>query len=153
MNLQSSYRVNGPKVVHELFDDEAVVVDLDSGNYYSTEGVGALIWQAMLAGQKGEQIVSEVQARYEADDSEAQVAVTQFLESLEGEGLIVAVAADSQPGNGDALLGLGVAPAGGRLPFAPPLLNRFTDMQDLLLLDPIHEVDESGWPNLPGEPA
>jgi hypothetical protein len=28
-----------------------------------------------------------------------------------------------------------------------PVLNKYTDMQDLLLLDPIHEVDERGWPN------
>ncbi len=30
--------------------------------------------------------------------------------------------------------------------FAPPRLQRYTDMQDLLLLDPIHDVDEVGWP-------
>ena len=24
-------------------------------------------------------------------------------------------------------------------------LNRYADMQDLLLLDPIHDVDEDGW--------
>jgi hypothetical protein len=26
-------------------------------------------------------------------------------------------------------------------------LNKYTDMQDLLLLDPIHEVDAAGWPS------
>jgi hypothetical protein len=31
--------------------------------------------------------------------------------------------------------------------FEPPILRTFEDMQDLLLLDPIHEVDEMGWPN------
>ena len=30
--------------------------------------------------------------------------------------------------------------------FTPSKLNRYADMQDLLLLDPIHEVDEEGWP-------
>lgn len=30
--------------------------------------------------------------------------------------------------------------------FQPPALESYTDMQDLLLLDPIHEVDEMGWP-------
>ncbi len=33
--------------------------------------------------------------------------------------------------------------------FTNPVLEKFTDMADLLLLDPIHEVDESGWPNKP----
>jgi hypothetical protein len=33
-------------------------------------------------------------------------------------------------------------------------LQKFTDMQELLLLDPIHEVDERGWPHrkLNGQP-
>ena len=26
-------------------------------------------------------------------------------------------------------------------------LGKYTDMQELLLLDPVHEVDEAGWPN------
>ena len=32
-------------------------------------------------------------------------------------------------------------------PLAAPVLNKYSDMQDLLLLDPIHDVDEeAGWP-------
>jgi hypothetical protein len=33
------------------------------------------------------------------------------------------------------------------------VLERYTDMQELLLLDPIHDVDESGWPHrkVPGK--
>ena len=31
-------------------------------------------------------------------------------------------------------------------PFQPPVLQKFRDMQDLLLMDPIHDVDEAGWP-------
>jgi hypothetical protein len=32
-------------------------------------------------------------------------------------------------------------------PFEMPKLSKYTDMEDLLALDPIHEVDEMGWPN------
>ena len=31
--------------------------------------------------------------------------------------------------------------------YEAPALAKFTDMQELLLLDPVHEVDEAGWPN------
>jgi hypothetical protein len=31
--------------------------------------------------------------------------------------------------------------------FEKPGLQKYSDMQDLLLLDPIHEVDEMGWPH------
>ncbi len=31
--------------------------------------------------------------------------------------------------------------------FTEPTVHTYADMQDLLLLDPIHDVDETGWPN------
>jgi hypothetical protein len=34
--------------------------------------------------------------------------------------------------------------AGGA--FSPPVLQKFSDMQELLLVDPIHEVKAEGWP-------
>jgi len=30
----------------------------------------------------------------------------------------------------------------------PPKIEIFSDMQDILLLDPVHDVDQSGWPIL-----
>jgi hypothetical protein len=36
--------------------------------------------------------------------------------------------------------------------YAQPLLETYTEMQDLLLLDPIHDVGEAGWPSLPEAP-
>ena len=36
--------------------------------------------------------------------------------------------------------------------YAPPAMSKYTDMEDLLLLDPVHEVDEVGWP-VAGTPA
>ena len=35
--------------------------------------------------------------------------------------------------------------------FEFPIIEKFTDMQELLLLDPIHEVDEKGWPHQAAE--
>ena len=33
-------------------------------------------------------------------------------------------------------------------PFRAPSLQRFEDMQGFLLVDPIHEVDDTGWPHI-----
>jgi hypothetical protein len=33
-----------------------------------------------------------------------------------------------------------------KTPFEPPRLERYNDMNDYFLLDPIHEVDTAGWP-------
>jgi len=37
--------------------------------------------------------------------------------------------------------------------FAEPVLTRYEDIQELLLIDPIHEVDEDGWPQRPAGAA
>ena len=31
--------------------------------------------------------------------------------------------------------------------FEPPLISKYSDMQELLILDPIHDVSDAGWPN------
>ena len=34
-----------------------------------------------------------------------------------------------------------------RVAFEAPVLEKYTDMQTLLLVDPVHEVDDRGWPH------
>ncbi len=43
----------------------------------------------------------------------------------------------------------GASPESGESPLPPSdLFEKYTDMESLLLADPIHEVDEQGWPKL-----
>ena len=32
------------------------------------------------------------------------------------------------------------------VPYTSPEVETFSDMQEILLLDPVHDVDKSGWP-------
>jgi len=35
-------------------------------------------------------------------------------------------------------------------PYAPPIIDIFHDLQELIVVDPVHEVDEiDGWPHRP----
>jgi hypothetical protein len=70
--------------------------------------------------------------------------VQKFIDELQQEGLIVVKEKEESRGAIDLKT---ESKAEGKKPdFEAPVLNRYTDMQDLLLLDPIHEVDETGWP-------
>ena len=72
--------------------------------------------------------------------------MNELVAKLQDENLIVAVTdeaitpagviADLFKGNTDAT-------------FEAPKLSKYTDMEQLLLLDPVHDVDETGWPNAP----
>jgi hypothetical protein len=68
------------------------------------------------------------------------------LDKLVSEELIVAI---DSPTNDDAQAANVISGELVDKPrFEQPVLEKFTDMEDLLLLDPIHEVNlQSGWPN------
>ncbi len=63
-----------------------------------------------------------------------------FSRSLAAQGLIV-----ERQDPVDAAVTLDVARGGQGL--LKPRLETYSDMQDLILLDPVHEVDERGWPH------
>ena len=135
------FKVNSPPVIHQTLDGEVIVVNLDTGTYYSFDGVGAEIWAAAERGLTVEEVVSEAAERHSTSSSVAAPAVTRFLAELAREELIVG-ANGSQP-----FTTAETADSISNGTFPEPQLNKYTDMQELLLLDPIHDVDERGWPN------
>lgn len=139
------YTNYAPQVIAEVIDEEAIIVNLDSGAYYSLRGAGAAIWEMAGQGWNADRIAAACAQRFEGESDQIQAAVARLLAELTAEGLLVAAGAapDASPlGNGEAP----AAPAGRRQPFGEPVLEKYTDMADLLLLDPIHEVGAQGWP-------
>ncbi|HWB61233.1 MAG TPA: PqqD family protein [Chthoniobacteraceae bacterium] len=138
-------RINTPDVIHESFDSETVIVNLRIGVYFSLNEAGLQLWKEIGKGATEDQLASLYQAKQNVDEAAARAVVRAFLNELRDEQLIVVDAPD--------VLGapVGAAPAGASL----PVLRKFTDLQDLLMLDPIHEVDERGWPHAKptGDPA
>lgn len=140
--MPDRYRADSSHVVHETIDGETILIDLRTGTYYSLDEVGSELWQAIAGSAPLERVMTEARRRYEGEPAEIELGVSGFVERLEGEGLLVA--ADEATPDAADVVGL---PA-GRTPFSVPALHVYTDMQEFLLLDPIHQVDEvAGWPN------
>jgi hypothetical protein len=138
----SDYGVNPKKVVHQTIAGEAIIIHFDTGIYYSLTGAGADIWALLASGRSTDEIVSALEHLYDADSGELRTAVERLVEQLAEEDLIEpgAAATPALGRNGDG------GSSTVRVAFQPPVLDKFTDMQDFLLVDPIHEVDASGWP-------
>ena len=141
--MELAYEINTPAVSGEIIDGEAIVLHLKNGHYFSMEGSAALIWAGVERRLSPESIAEALAARFDLDPGEAAKAVRQLVHELLANDLVRPTGGSSQtdPGLGQ------VVPDG--VAYAPPRLDVFTDMQDLLLLDPIHEVDETGWPLAP----
>jgi hypothetical protein len=134
------FRSNSPPVVHETVDGETIVVNLDTGSYYDLNHVGGAIFELLNAGMPLAELTTLIAATYDLEHATVAGTVEGFTSRLVEEQLLV-------PAGGEN----GAAPRtnGTELPaaFADPVLNKYTDMQELLLLDPVHEVDEAGWPS------
>jgi hypothetical protein len=135
-------------VVREVFDDEVVIVNLDSGAYYSLGGTGTQIWNLMEQGLSPAAITDNLVQFYDGSRDEIHAGLEGLLRDLLSEKLIVSFE-EAEP---DGILPPTTntaAAVNGKKPFETPVLSKYSDMEDLLLLDPIHDVDETGWPAKP----
>lgn len=136
------YRVNSPQVISETVGGETIIVNLTRGHYFSLQGTAVDVWQALERGEAPETIVVELEQRYEAGDGEIGAAVNKLIEDFLAAELVVA------DGDGAPTAAAPLAEAAAeRVPFVTPSFSAFTDMQDIILLDPVHEVDTRGWPH------
>ena len=127
----------GNPIVHETLDGEAVIINLQSGTYYSLQGVGAVLWQDLVRSTTVAELGRRLAIEAVLADEALRPALDQFVAGLYDEALI---AVEPPPAG---------APAEGAVPEVVRealALQRFTDVQALLALDPVHDVDEVGWP-------
>lgn len=129
----------------ETIDGEVVIINFDSGNYYSSNALGCEIWSLIEQSQSIESIKKVVQARYVSSHLNLEETTQAFLTELELEQLIVCASKGSESAPNLPEL------AQKRPVTDPPKLHKFKDMQELLLLDPIHDVDNVGWPMMKPE--
>jgi hypothetical protein len=134
--------VGGPSIVHETIEGEVIIVNLDKGLYFSTDGVGACIWAMIVAGRTADEILFWANAAFAAGDA-VDTDVAEFIDDLR-ENELVHGGAEAPEGDFDA-------PA-APVTYAKPTLHVYADMEELLLLDPIHDVnDDAGWPHVAPE--
>jgi hypothetical protein len=140
-DLPEIVRINAPNVVSEKFEREVVVVNLESGCYFSLLGSAPTIWQQLEAGAMCiKDLLEAVIQAYDCTGMDASALMTNFLKELLDQALIV----PAEPT--ERFIDASKATPNDMAPFEPPILEVFTDLQDILLLDPIHDVDDAGWP-------
>lgn len=141
--INQRFRVNTPTVTHETIDGEAVIINLDSGNYYSLVDVGSFIWGLVEKGASTSEVQDIVLQTYQANATDVDRGVQDLLVQLQEENLIVPF---DEAGALDLSEVLSSNNGHEKPSFNPPSLHKYSDMQELLLLDPIHDVDDAGWP-------
>jgi len=137
--VSERFRID-PEIVHETVDGEVIAIDLGSGSYYSLAGSGPMIWELLAEGASEAEVHDTLAARFGGVETLA-TDVASFLAQLRESGLIAGAEGEGE--------GRSVTPppgAEGEVVYEAPRFERYTDMKDYFLLDPIHEVDTAGWP-------
>lgn len=138
---QHIFRINRPTVSAESFDDEVIIIHFENGNYYSLDSFGTSVWKALEAGADQESILHHITKQFRAKRKEVALRLDKLLEQLLAEDLVLKITDKSSPWEPE------IESEPLDLPEDAGALLKFDDMQELLLLDPIHDVDEAGWPH------
>jgi Coenzyme PQQ synthesis protein D (PqqD) len=143
MTLDHSFECNAPDVVFENFGDEVILLNLRSGNYYSLDPLAMLYWEYLSQGVPPRQIAAHICGSYGGKVDEASIAndLGALFAEFQSEGLI-------RPSNiARAIADVSNATARPPAEYARPTISRFDDVAEMLLLDPVHDVSEVGWPH------
>ncbi len=83
------FRVSA-RVVYREIDDKIVLINLDSGFYYSLNEVGCFIFNRILKSKEVGDILDEIESSFEVSKGEAREDIEEFVESLKREKIVLA---------------------------------------------------------------
>lgn len=137
----SSFQLNSPDVVAEIIEGEVVLVHMGTGRYYSLQDCGAAAWSLLAAGLPESAAAGQLAAHYGAPEETVRSGLRELTAQLEAEQLLV-----KRPSEVDRNSPVELSRDFGSV-WEAPLLQGYDDMGELLLVDPIHDVSDEGWPN------
>lgn len=132
-----NYKLNESKMFADIADNLAIVINSETGIYYGMNSFGSVIFDALIKGVSVENIKQSLKAMPEAP-ADIETKFDTFLTALIEDEVVVEapennmlVPIDLQIAKTDAFV----------MDF-----QSYTDAQEMLLADPIHEVkEETGW--------
>ena len=135
--------LNTANISHERLDGEVVVISFNSGKYFSAKGTAADVFWLVQNGVNQE-LWPEIFRDYFSSFEAANSGIEEFLASAISEELFLPLTTPS-----DEKISLPVDYERGE--WEAPKLVIFEDLQDLLLLDPVHDTSLEGWPSAKDE--
>lgn len=133
--LGQRFKLNTLACIAEAVENDLIVINLHSGRYYNMRGETVASWQALIRGVAPGELISA-----NTWDSSQIEHFKGFVQYIIDENLLVPQEAPTAQ-----MAAPHIELGGGAEPF---LVDVFTDMEEMLMLDPIHDASvDSGWPH------
>jgi len=133
--------INTAHVSSEIFGEEAVIVNFMTGKYFGMTGSAPVIWKLFESPVSHDDVMASFSG-LNGLSNEIKQQMQTFMDILLQENLIVD-AGESDTGNPEPE----AISLNSDVLQIPPIIEIFDDLQELIVLDPIHDADpEHGWP-------
>jgi hypothetical protein len=126
-------------IISDVFGEEVVLVNLETGVYYSLRASATQVWIRLQNNYSVDEVVAELSSIYESDRSILTHDIISFIQQLVEKNLIKESSLIEK-------INIPTNQNSAKLAYLAPVLEIFSDMQEILLLDPVHDVDKAGWP-------
>ena len=138
MNTETFYYLNPVGLTYEDFGGEMVAVNFDTGRYYGLTDSARIIWQLLSRPRTQAEIVEGLEEYFKPGEYDMGEMVVGFLKILDSENLLLTYESSQ----------IEMSEAAKEKPiFMPPNLEVHEDLQELIMLDPVHDADlKNGWP-------
>lgn len=132
-----TYVLNEPKMFSDIADEIAIVINVETGIYYGMNAFGSAVFQNLLNGASEEAITRALATQPSAPDDLSQ-RVKCFISNLVDFDIIK----EGLSSEYEAVFNAGI----GEEDEFILSVEEFSDAQEMLLADPIHDVKaSSGW--------
>ncbi len=129
-------------VVYEEYEDEIIFLQLREGFYYTLDRIAGDVVVALLRAKNVENALMWLLERYESDRDSMAKCCEGVLTHLENEKLFVERDVDTGDEGKLSLF------SGEKQELKSFQIEKYEDIQDILTFDPVHEVNEDGWPSV-----
>jgi hypothetical protein len=134
------YEHDREHVAAEEFDGEFVLIHFVRGTYFSLRHAAVEVWRQFRNGADPERVEERVLAHFALRGSDASAELKKCIQVLVDEQLLRETSAAGPP-----------VEDWSSSVWTPPAIEVYSDLKDLIVLDPVHEVDTSqGWPRRAG---
>ena len=135
------YALNLPRMFYDVSENHAIIIDSGTGNYFLLNVLASKVFLYLTRGASPEELGAAL-SKVPGCPEDIQKRIEDFCGQLVSESILNTDASEQFDGNTDA----------GPFWFSKGVefrMDKFGDMADLIVADPIHDVDEAcGWPVL-----
>jgi hypothetical protein len=88
MTVQAPQLLLNESVVFAELDNEAVLLNIETGVYFGLDEIGTEIWNLLSAGASENEVVEKLLVEYEVSLEQLRADVDEFVMTLESRGLV-----------------------------------------------------------------